>query len=724
MQPSIFPVANDKNITKISRAAHLRDLGSHIRIVVNHHHLFEYKKGDKASEVAAIVTLYRAGVAKQTEIARAFGLSRHTVRRYLHNVERYGSAGLFMTKTGPQGAHKITPKVHKFIADQIHQNKGVACILRAVKDQFDLKLSRKSIERIRDSLPQQSSTQVETSSFAPEQLSLIEEDETSAEGSPDLLPAEPLLAKDAISSGDALEAGTPKQTTAGLFLLWPFLHLLGFGDIVDSIFGPIRGRFFFVRETLLTILLLAFLRCRSIEDYKLLEKRHLGLFWEGSRGMDLRTLRRKLSVLSFQNKALPLLTRLAQRYREIGLVQLGVLYFDGHFVPYYGDKNVHKGFFTLRRLVVPGQEQFFLNDARGRPFFFWLKTADRTLLEMLPEIIEQIKQLTAQESFTIVFDRGGFSSKLFRTLDGSGVKFITYLRGAGQQVDASAFNNYTIQYRHREEQAQLAELGYIGTSPEYYRLVVRKKDQKQTSILTNDWQRTAQQVATLMFNRWSQENFFKYMIREYHLDSLLSYLAEETAELIMVKNPARKENRRTKKQLNQELQQLEHFLAEKLGVSRKRALSKTMAQKIRRAHERAAEIKETIKRLNAEHRKMPERVSASQLGDDRPRQVLCQEKKVLVDSLKLLAYNAEEWLLDIVTKEYKNYRDFRRVLLLILKQPGTIQRIDDRTVIRLHSLHNPKYQRAAVYLCEEINQMKIPAPSGKGTMYFGVEKAA
>ena len=68
---------------------------------------------------------------------------------------------------------------------------------------------------------------------------------------------------------------------------------------------------------------------------------------------------------------------------------------------------------------------------------------------------------------------------------------------------------------------------------------------------------------------------------------------------------------------------------------------------------------------------------------------------MLVDSLKLLAYNAEEWLLDILAKKYNDLRDFRRVLLLIMKQPGIIQRIDNRVVIQLHSLHNLRYQRAA-----------------------------
>lgn len=716
MEPSLIPLPVDESITPISPVAYMKDLGSHVRIVVNHHHLFEYKKDDKLSEVASIVTLLKTGAARQTAIPHAFDVNRDTARRYIANVERYGLAGLFMTKTGPQGPHKITAKVHRFIVEKLRGGEGVAAVLKAVKQEFDLDLSRKSIERIRHSLSEQRPDEVAAPSL---DLPLGE-----AEGAVEEEALEILLGtREALASDEVLEPGPPRKTLAGLFLLWPFLHLLRFKEMVEAVFSPIRARLFFVRETLLTILMLAFLRCQSVEDYKTLEKRRLGLFWEGPRGMDLRTLRRKLTQLSLEKKSLSLLSQLARRYQEMGLVQCGVLYFDGHFIPYYGERNVHKGFFTQRRLAVPGHQQFFLNDTSGRPIFFWLKPANSTLHTMIPEIIGQIRELTGQETFTIIFDRGGFSKKLFTMLEEEGVKFITYLRGAKGCVDAEAFHRCFVEYRRRKEEAELAELGYIGSRPQHYRLVVRKKGEKQTFILTNDYERRMEQIASLMFNRWSQENFFKYMVREYHLDSLLSYLAEESLETVMVKNPARAENRRVKKELEKELGQLEHFLADKLAVSRRRSPSGRMRKRIQEAQKRVAEIKGSLKRLNAEFRQMARKIPASQLGDTRAREILYQEKKMLVDSLKLLAYNAEEWLLDILAREYSDFRDFRRVLLLIMKQPGTIQRTDDDfLLIQLDSLHNPRYQRAAEYLCEQINRMEVPAPSGQGIMHFGVKE--
>jgi len=145
MQPSLISLPMDESINEISPVAYMKDLGSHIRIVVNHHHLFEYKKEDKLSQVAAIVTLLRTGAAKQTEIPHAFDVNRDTARRYLYNVERYGLAGLFMTKTGPQRPHKITPKVHQFIVERLRVGEGIAAVLKEVKEEFDTELSRKSI---------------------------------------------------------------------------------------------------------------------------------------------------------------------------------------------------------------------------------------------------------------------------------------------------------------------------------------------------------------------------------------------------------------------------------------------------------------------------------------------------------------------------------------------------------------------------------------------------
>ena len=53
--------------------------------------------------------------------------------------------------------------------ERLHENQGVAAILKALKEEFDLELSRKSIERIHHSLSEKSSTELTTLDLPLEQ---------------------------------------------------------------------------------------------------------------------------------------------------------------------------------------------------------------------------------------------------------------------------------------------------------------------------------------------------------------------------------------------------------------------------------------------------------------------------------------------------------------------------------------------------------------------------
>ena len=67
---------------------------------------------------------------------------------------------------------------------------------------------------------------------------------------------------------------------------------------------------------------------------------------------------------------------------------------------------------------------------------------------------------------------------------------------------------------------------------------VQREDGRQTPILTNRQDLTVVEVAYRMFNRWRQENYFKYMGEEFALDALVEYGADEVAEGTDRRNPA------------------------------------------------------------------------------------------------------------------------------------------------------------------------------------------
>jgi hypothetical protein len=80
------------------------------------------------------------------------------------------------------------------------------------------------------------------------------------------------------------------------------------------------------------------------------------------------------------------------------------------------------------------------------------------------------------------------------------------------------------------------------------------EDGHQTPILTSRRDLEAIAVAYRMFERWRQENFFKYLREEYALDALADYSTEPDDPERAVLNPAWKA-------IHKELQQVQAELA-------------------------------------------------------------------------------------------------------------------------------------------------------------------
>ena len=60
----------------------------------------------------------------------------------------------------------------------------------------------------------------------------------------------------------------------------------------------------------------------------------------------------------------------------------------------------------------------------------------------------------------------------------------------------------------------------------------------QTAVISTDFQSDLVQIARQMFSRRAQENWFKYMIEHFGLESLMTYKLEPVSETTRVVNPA------------------------------------------------------------------------------------------------------------------------------------------------------------------------------------------
>jgi hypothetical protein len=428
-------------------------------------------------------------------------------------------------------------------------------------------------------------------------------------------------------------------------------------------------------------------------------------------------------VIAAFEKGLEFLKGLAKRYYAIGMLEVGVLYLDGHFIPYFGKRKMGKGYYTLRRLAHPGRVQYFVNGRNGRPLFFLLREANESFVKIIPELIKETHTLVGKRQVTFVFDRGGQSGPLFKEIEGGGDLFITYKKGKFRSLPGGAFRTCEavitrwgkkVKKTYDLWEGKIDIKGYGKT-----RLILVKKKGHQTPIITNDWTMSAVDVVVLMFDRWSQENFFKYMVSNYSLDELATHEAHENSA-ILLPNPRWAELEKKIREARKKIAAMERGVGklvagggdrETCKDDRKNPLVVKVASLKR--------MKTRLKKLQEEKKNCLQKIPLSALQGEEQK-VLTQEGKILLDAVKLAVYNAEEWLLEMMQPHYRNWRDPRPVLKMILKQKGDIQAKDGVVKVRLQKFHNPVYQKAARGLCKALSEYQARSWDGRWRFEYEV----
>src|SRR2546426_405137 len=73
------------------------------------------------------------------------------------------------------------------------------------------------------------------------------------------------------------------------------------------------------------------------------------------------------------------------------------------------------------------------------PLFVVTAEANAGLVKMLPGILNQVRALVGQRRVTVVFDRGGYSPKLFQQMLASGFDLLTYRKGRYPHIPRKRF---------------------------------------------------------------------------------------------------------------------------------------------------------------------------------------------------------------------------------------------------------------------------------------------
>jgi DNA-binding CsgD family transcriptional regulator len=709
-----------------------------------------------------MVLLFDAGFATQKEIAVAFGCSERSVRRH---QERYADGGMtaLATRSGWRSGRRRVARKRRCVIEKLSAE-GVSNREIARRLGVNEKAIRKQVgpadrptQQQRLSLPDppgQSDTAVTSPSeptqpssehAEPTPPSSIDDGQASARQAPsdgqraedrepvamslDIDPAnriwDRLLACFGLLDDAAPIFSNAKAVpAAGVLCALPALVASGIFRSTHKIYGEIGPSFYGLRTTVLTLLLMALWRIQRPEALKEHDPQGLGRLLGLDRAPEVKTMRRKLSRLASYRRAEQLGRDLARlRVAERGHL-MGFLYVDGHVRVYHGKRNIPKTHVARIRLAMPATTDYWINDQSGDPLFVMTALANAGMVKMLPEVLAEVRQLVGDRRPTMVFDRGGWSPKLFQQLLAANFDILTYRKGKSRRTGAHRFipksakiDGRLVEYRLHDQAVRFLK-GNLRL-----RQVTRLSDDgHQTQVITSRWDLADIEVAYRMFERWRQENFFKYLRDEFLLDALTDYQVEPDDPTRTLPNPQRRALDKEVRKARLEVGRLEqaYGAAAVDNPEGRRPTMRGFKTAYGKLGKQLRAARDHLNGLVSRRRTLPARVEVRDLSDGAFVK-LATERKHLTNLIKMVAFQAESDLLALLRPHYARSDDEGRTLLHeLFRAAADIEVTEAELRVTLQPLSSPHRTLAVQALCDALTQTATTFPGSRLTLRFAI----
>lgn len=740
-------------------------------VVVDGIVLHSYAAQDRAADAYAMVLLVEAGYADQNDVARAFGVATRTVRRHQRRFSQGGMAALGRPEGCPPGTrHKrlghgrdhvvLGMKAEGLSNREIGRRLGI-----------DEKAVRKRLKRLgwtppveqgalfdepepppepeppagpsgqSTANPPTSATTPPTRSTPPPKPSVRRTKASASEPAPEPVRSSPSLDTDPhdrcmdrtlarlglLDDAIPMFAACEAVPHGGVLLAVPALLRSGVLDVAASVYGKsLAPAFYGLRTTVVTLVFLALLRIKRPEELKEYAPGDLGKLLGLDRAPEVKTLRRKLERLADCNQAERFGHELARRRITERGRMMGFLYVDGHVRVYHGKHSIPKAHVPQMRLSVPATTDYWVNDARGEPLFVVTAEANAGMHRMLVEVTAEVRKLVGPKRRpTMVFDRGGWSPKLFSKLIADDFDVLTYRKGRIEKIPEDKFvlcegqvAGRRVSYRLDDREVTLLKGDLV------LRQVTRLgRDGHQTTVLTSRKDLRAVEVAYRMFERWQQENFFKYAAEEYAIDALADHEVEAADPTRTVPNPKRKEVDTALAEGRAELVKLLKDLGA-AAADNPEAKRRTM-RGFKIAHGKLGKqiraVRDRIVKLQQKQKAVEKRVAVVEVLGGKPVVKLSTERKHLTNVLKMVAYQVESDLLATLAPHYARVEEEGRTLVqTALRSTATIEPRDGGLAVRLAPLSSPHRSLAVAAACAELNDPAAPFPGTTLGLHFEV----
>lgn len=523
----------------------------------------------------------------------------------------------------------------------------------------------------------------------------------------------------------------------GVLFALPALLVSGLLSHAEKYFQLPSG-YYRLDSIFLLLSFMALARIKAVEELRYCSPGEWGKVVGLDRCPEVKTLRAKIGLLSDNNKPSQWAGALSKEWMESEPDNAMLLYVDGHVRTYTGHQTkLPKHYVSRQKLCLRATTDYWVNAMDGRPFFLITQEIDPGLIKVLeekivPRLKEEVpnqpteKQLTDDKllhRFTLIFDREGYSPDFFKRLRKMRIACLTYNKHPKKDWSKEEFSLCEVKLASGNiVQMELAERGTKLRNGFWVR-EVRKQTAggHQTSILTTDYKTDLMAASVVMFARWSQENFLKYMRIHYNIDRLVDYSTEPIPDTAKVVNP---EHRNLDKEVRKKIGILNHRIAKFGKITYEGDID---SKKVEQYQQQKADLQEEIghlkketEKLKSERAAIQKHITIAELPQEERFNRLRQQSKYLIDTIKMIAYRAETAMANVL-REKLSHTDEARILLRGIYSTEADILPDEKEkilTVRLHQLANQMSTESIQQLCSELNSTETIFPGTNLRMVF------
>lgn len=542
---------------------------------------------------------------------------------------------------------------------------------------------------------------------------------------------------------------------AGVLFLLPALLAQGLLK-TKEVYNVPQSHYYGLESIILTLAFMALARIKNPEQLKQCKPGEIGKIIGLDRIPEVRCLRDKIKLLTHQKQAQKLNHLLIDHWYSNPSEASSFLYIDGHVRIYYGhEANLPAKFISRQKLCLSATTEYWVNDAAGLPVMmvtgelteklqqaiegYIIPQLQKTVLlpsASLPQHKEHNERTADSQNqdkedkeppvCTLVFDREAYEPAFFKRLwEQQRIAIITYRKNVQDKWPEQSFKPSDVKVLDQTINMQICEQETVLGGVTFREIRRLTESGHQTAIITTNKIISTEIAAGRMFGRWSQENFFRYMIMDYDFDKMIEFGTEAIDENKEVVNPQYRQLTNRLKKEREKTARLKAKLYPLTEQSIEASLEEMpeLAGKQMKLLEKIEIQQQAEQQIVAQRSQVSNRIKLKNMPEQNRYNKLKQESKMLMNIIKMICYRAETAVANELAADLYNAKDEKRMLVkqIIQNNADLLPDHENKTLtVLLHTLSAPRFNQAAAKLATTLNQTETIFPGTDLKLIFKI----